>query len=439
MNAKKITISIFLIIFILFGAIFAISYDKSDSVNIIKGYTGSYAEKYAEKHNINFEKISDSDAYIGVLNLENFDYNNDGTIIAYKGDSEKIAIPTEIKGVKITKIDEKAFENAKNLKEIYLPKTLTAFEAKSLENVTVHMYESTALYKTLSEDKDVKFKIEKILDSYVVEFNTSNIPFSYNNISDKSVDLTAYNGEETTLLVPESIDGKVVTTISFDALGKGLETVIIPKSVTEINGKFATPRYDLDFLIGMLIAFVGTAVAVAFVLTLKVETKEKEFLTISQFKTAYTVTVLSVILSGIYLFVAAVPHLVVFIAALLVYAFAAISIIKAKVAVSVVAEIDQKVKVKTFFIKSLTVDAEVLMNATKTAELKALTKKVYEAVRYSDPMSNAALVEAEEKIQNSFCDFENAVTAEDYELASYTAEELLSLINIRNKKCKLLK
>ena len=54
------------------------------------------------------------------------------------------------------------------------------------------------------------------------------------------------------------------------------------------------------------------------------------------------------------------------------------------------------------------------MNTAKTAELKALAKKVYEAVRYYDPMSNAVLVEVEEKIQNGFSDFENAVNGEDY-------------------------
>ena len=59
MNAKKLTISIFLILFILFGSISAIVYDKSDSVDIIC-YGDSYAEEYAEKHNIDHEIISDS-------------------------------------------------------------------------------------------------------------------------------------------------------------------------------------------------------------------------------------------------------------------------------------------------------------------------------------------------------------------------------------------
>lgn len=438
MNAKKLSISIFLIIFVLFGAISAIVYDKSDSVDIIC-YAGSYAEEYADKHNIDCEIISDSDAYIGILNLENFDYNNDGTIVAYKGDSQKIAIPTDIEGIKINKIDEKTFENAKNLKTIYLPKSVTAFEIKELKDVTVYMYEDTDLYKKLSEDKEIKFEIKTIPDSYYVNFYAGDIPFSYNNISDKSIDITKYNVQEKTVLVPESIDGKIVTTISFDALEDGVETLVIPKSVTSIKGELHSNRYDLTFLIGMLIAFVGTAIAVAFVLTLKVDTKEKMFLTVSQFRTAYIVTVLSLILAGVYLFVGIVPDWMVYIAVVLVYGFAVISILKAKVAVSVVEGVDEKIKVQTFFIKSLTVDAEHLMNTAKTAELKALSKKVYEAVRYSDPMSNAVLVEVEDKIKNCFVDFENAVNGEDFELASSTADALLSLINIRNKKCKLLK
>ena len=133
------------------------------------------------------------------------------------------------------------------------------------------------------------------------------------------------------------------------------------------------------------------------------------------------------------------PNWIAIIVCLLVLAITAIAVLSATFAASVVTEIDQRVKTKTFFIKSLTVDAEHLMNTSKTAELKTLAKKVYEAVRYSDPMSNAVLVEVEEKIQNGFYDFENAVNGEDFELATSTADELLSLIDIRNKKCKLLK
>ncbi len=124
---------------------------------------------------------------------------------------------------------------------------------------------------------------------------------------------------------------------------------------------------------------------------------------------------------------------------LLILTFNITALLKAGFAASAVFGIDERVTVKAFFVKSLTADAENLMNISKTAELKALAKKVYEAARYSDPMSNAALVEVEDKIQRGFYDFESAAVSEDLELALSTADELLSLIDIRNKKCKLLK
>lgn len=441
MSAKKLSVCIIAVVLILFGAIASIVYDKSEGVDIIC-YAGSYAEEYAEEHNLDCELISNSDAYIGVLNLENFDYNYEdgkGEIVSYSGDSETLAIPADIEGNTITKVTEKAFENAKNLKKIYIPKTVTEFAPKNLDNVTVYLYEDSALYKALSKDKEIKFTVETIPDSYYVNFYTANIPFQYNNISEMSVELTKYTAADTTVLIPESIDGKVVTTISFDALSSGVETIIIPKSVTGIKGEMFSGRYDMDFVIGLLMAVIGTAVAIVFVLTLRVDTKEKMFLTVSQFKTAHIAALLSVILAGVYLFVPVVPDLVVYVALVLVYGFAVIAVIKAKTAVALVEGIDEKIKVQTFFVKELTVDADHLVSTAKTAELKVLAKKVYEAVRYSDPMSNAVLVEVEDKIRGSFSDFEGAVAGEDYELAASNADELLSLIDIRNKKCKLLK
>ena len=112
---------------------------------------------------------------------------------------------------------------------------------------------------------------------------------------------------------------------------------------------------------------------------------------------------------------------------------------KPTITADAVSAIDDRVKAKTYFIKALSIDAENLILAAKTDELKKIAKRVFEAVRFSDPMSNAVLVEIEEKIQSSFADFENAVDAGDSELATSTADDLIALIDTRNKKCKLLK
>lgn len=79
------------------------------------------------------------------------------------------------------------------------------------------------------------------------------------------------------------------------------------------------------------------------------------------------------------------------------------------------------------------------MSSSKTAELKAEAKNVYEAIRYSDPMSSDALTDIEGQIQNEFKAFSQAVVSEDLELAKSVAGELMNLIDGRSKKCKALK
>ena len=104
-----------------------------------------------------------------------------------------------------------------------------------------------------------------------------------------------------------------------------------------------------------------------------------------------------------------------------------------------VSEIDGKISTKTLFIKSLTVDAESLISRAKNENIKAECKKVYEAVRYSDPMSNDVLASIESDITIKFSRLSEAVISEDLETVVKLADEIIILLGDRNKKCKLLK
>lgn len=72
-------------------------------------------------------------------------------------------------------------------------------------------------------------------------------------------------------------------------------------------------------------------------------------------------------------------------------------------------------------------------------ETKALAKKVYEAIRYSDPMSVSELVEFEERIEREFSAFADSIKNNDIELATASAEEVINLVDERNNKVKLIK
>ena len=79
------------------------------------------------------------------------------------------------------------------------------------------------------------------------------------------------------------------------------------------------------------------------------------------------------------------------------------------------------------------------MASADEPEIKATAKKVYEAIRFSDVMSNAALEQLDTSIQRQFSAFEDAVSSKDTELSMVLGEELLVLIDERNKRCRLLK
>ena len=122
----------------------------------------------------------------------------------------------------------------------------------------------------------------------------------------------------------------------------------------------------------------------------------------------------------------------------LIFALCAISVLKTKAAAEIVSVTGDKVKVKTAFIRLLTADAESLLAYAKTDEAKSAANKVYEAVRYSDPMSSDALAGVEGQITLKFNEFSNAVTSGADNIEAL-ANELVILVGDRNKKCRLLK
>lgn len=212
----------------------------------------------------------------------------------------------------------------------------------------------------------------------------------------------------------------------------------IPVSVNE--NKFTQP-----FWIGY--GFITAMFVVQLLFSILFYTKNSKdelflsvvFLNIPVFRLGYIALFTSIIIGAIIMAVPQIPLWIDIIVLAVVVVFYAIAIITAKTAADAVYHIDKKIKEQTFFIKSLTVDADSLMTRAINDEMKAEAKRVYEAIRYSDPMSNNALAGIENQMQNEFNAFANAVQNDDIVLAKSSANELVILINDRNKKCKLLK
>ena len=185
------------------------------------------------------------------------------------------------------------------------------------------------------------------------------------------------------------------------------------------------------------IAFVGQLVCAFF--ALRRNSLQKVFYNIPLIYISYSGLIVMLVAGTACMAIPNLPNWIGIIVCFAILAFNAIAVIKAAFAANVVSEIDNKIKTQTQFIKLLTADAEHLLSTCKSTELKTEAKKVYEAIRYSDPMSNEALAEVEGQIQSEFTHFAQAINSEDLELAKSVGEGLLNLIDSRNKKCKVLK
>jgi len=171
----------------------------------------------------------------------------------------------------------------------------------------------------------------------------------------------------------------------------------------------------------------------------KSENLTKLFYRIPLISVSYGGLMVMLVVGGLTMAIPGLPVWLGTIACLLVLAFSAIAVIKASAAADIVHSVDRKVKGKTLFIRTLTADAECLTANANSGEMKALCRKVWEAIRYSDPMSDDALHVIESQITVMFSAFSDAIMADDMDAGKSIAKELLILVNERDKKCKLLK
>ena len=209
---------------------------------------------------------------------------------------------------------------------------------------------------------------------------------------------------------------------------------VTPNKIGEVS------KFSGSFWVGytfITVSFVGQLVCAFF--AFKAKNLKKFFYNIPLISISYGGLVAMLIVGSIFMTIPVLPEWIAIIICVIIFAFNAIAIIKATAAADIVSGIDEKIKTQTFFIKSLTVDAQSLMTSAKSDELRAEAKKVYEAIRYSDPMANNALTELDNQIERQFNSFSDAINSEDLEVATELSLSLIEMINRRNQKCKLLK
>ncbi len=213
----------------------------------------------------------------------------------------------------------------------------------------------------------------------------------------------------------------------------GLINVICFVTPEEINGYY---KYTGAFWTGYIfvtIAMVGHIVCAFF--AFRAKNSAKLFLNLPIITVSLTGLFFSFAAGLLCFLVPNFPKWLGIIICMSVLAFTAIAVLLATAASEAVEAIEADKKNKISFLTLMRGEAEALIARAKTEEERKECQKVFDALKYSDPVSDPKLTQVERQIAYNFNSFSECILGgkEGYEEFSKT---LISLINERNKRCK---
>ena len=206
---------------------------------------------------------------------------------------------------------------------------------------------------------------------------------------------------------------------------------------TEIDGISRLTGSFWTSYVFITVAFLGNLACAWF--ALKAETPKKLFLNMPLLTISYTGLILMLIIGSVFMIVPSLPQWLGIIICFLILAFTAIAVIQANTAAELVQNTETKIRQQTSTLRDLAAQAESLIYQAKGEQARAECQKVYDALRYSDPMSDANLSSIEMEISIRIGNLSSEVNNNNITSVNSISKELLSLIQKRNSLCKSMK
>ena len=163
------------------------------------------------------------------------------------------------------------------------------------------------------------------------------------------------------------------------------------------------------------------------------DTIKSKFLGIPLLSVGFRYLVIQVIAFAVFMIFPTLPTWIPVVVCSVILGGSAICLIGTETGREEIIRVEEKVKSKVFYIKSLQVDVEMLAETESDTTTKAELTKLAEKIRFSDPMSSDALAEIETEIADKIKEIK---TSNDrLALIAVTS----ALVEERNKKAKILK
>ena len=199
-------------------------------------------------------------------------------------------------------------------------------------------------------------------------------------------------------------------------------------------------EYDARFWIAwgfILAAFIVNLVCAYF--AFRAENLKKLFYSIPLITVSRSGLIVLMAVGSALMLIPGCPAWITAIVCIVIFAFNAAAVIKAKAAGDIASDVNDKVKAQTAFIKTASANAQSIVNEAGSDAVRAECKKVYEALRYSDPVSDISLFAIESDIAEKLKALEIAVRADDPEGTAALSGVIIVLTEKRSQRCRALK
>ncbi|MCC8051924.1 MAG: hypothetical protein LIP10_14955 [Clostridiales bacterium] len=140
--------------------------------------------------------------------------------------------------------------------------------------------------------------------------------------------------------------------------------------------------------------------------------------------------VIQIIAFVIFTAIPSIPVWITFVVCIIIVGILGICMISVKAGTNEIEHVESRVQQKVSFIQDSQCKIELLMEKENDDETRAQLQQLAEKIRFSDPMSNDALVEIERAICQKIDELKNASDK------NTVIQELNLLLSERNMKCK---
>lgn len=355
---------------------------------------GSYAEQFADKKLLKKVDVSEAEKGYFDWRYEEFDYNttdqNNLSIERYTGKSTDLVIPAQINGQMVTRIG-KDFFNGLSVRSLYLPVTIIAIDAEPVKGIKIYCDKDSIFYK---DNQDKGWDLETVYDSTFVNFMLGDLPYGYNE-TETGMELTRYYGDSDIIVIPSYINGKPVTTVSFDMLGN-FRLVVFPNTVTEINGRVEKILFTAVFffeLIFSIIAFITVIIAVNIILPRYKNDISEYMLSGSQMIISFAYLIIQLCFSILAIYFGIVSAGIAFVISLLLLGAYIVLIFMLQGGREHTQKVEERIAVQTETVRDLKSSIIGLSDGIQDKEVKKQVERVMEDIKYSPLRSKNPAVE----------------------------------------------